>query len=67
MPARDRDELAHGRYEAADKRAGRAVLVEILLGFLYLGLVNQAGVAQARVGKGIDYWPADKQRQHIVD
>ncbi len=48
-------ELAHSRNEAAEECGGCAVVVEVFFGFLYLLLIDKAGMSESRVGESIHY------------
>ena len=43
------------------------MLAEVCLGALYLGFVNEANMANAAVGKGIDYGASKEVGQIVVD
>ena len=56
---RDRYELPDGRYESSDKSRHGAMAVEIGFGAIHFGTVDEAGVAQPRVGEAINQRASD--------
>ena len=64
---RNGDELADSGNQSAQEGRNGTVAVKVGLGFLHLFGIDQAHVANAAVGEGIDHGPPDEQRQHIVD
>ena len=63
----DRDELAHGRDEAAEESGRSAVLLEVFFGVADFFFVDKAHVADAAVGEAVDNGAAQPQSQIIVE